>query len=170
MPVTFMTDEHMAALAAKCSKKSNPAMPHFPVASPSKTENQNASHTVTPPPNGATTQANKNDGKKDDSKSSIVTPQPGSSKSAKQPSKQALAMHRKWQEAAEAMGGPGTRIVVNKKDAKKIIFDLLFDAFRPMNITQVFTVGQLPNPHVTAQQQIASLVSHPNRSFAVQTK
>jgi len=48
-----------------------------------------------------------------------------------------MAIHRKWQAAAEQMGGPDARIVVDKKAAKKLVFDLLYDAFCPMNITQI---------------------------------
>ena len=47
-------------------------------------------------------------------------------------------MHRKWQEAATAAGGPDARIVVSKPEGKKLIYDLLFDAFRPMNINQIY--------------------------------
>jgi hypothetical protein len=46
-----------------------------------------------------------------------------------------MAIHNKWQIAATAMGGPEARIVVDKKAAKKLIVDLLYDAFCPMNIT-----------------------------------
>jgi hypothetical protein len=58
----------------------------------------------------------------------------------KSASKAALAMHRQWQQQAEAVGGPSARIVVQKVKAKKLIFDLLHDAFLPMNITQIHKV------------------------------
>ena len=61
----------------------------------------------------------------------------------KAPSKQALAMHRKWQEAAEEMGGPDARIVVSKPAAKTLIYNQLHDAFAPMNITQIHKVRGL---------------------------
>jgi len=57
---------------------------------------------------------------------------------ARAPSKEALAIHRKWQAEAEKQGGPDARIVVSKPAAKKIIFDMLHDAFRPMNITEIY--------------------------------
>ena len=47
-------------------------------------------------------------------------------------------MLKKWQEAATSMGGG--KIVVAKGEAKKIVFDMLSDAFRPMNITEIFNV------------------------------
>lgn len=111
----------MSLLATKCSKNCHAAMPRFQ-SSPSK---KDPALTNTCPPG---TQ---------DAAASIVTPQPVK---PKQPSKQALEMHRKWQEAAEAFGGPGTRIVVNKDEAKSIIFNKMYDAFCPMNITEIFKV------------------------------
>jgi hypothetical protein len=142
-----MTQEHKDALISKCSRKKDVPMPHFATVSPSKEcENKLVSHAITPLPhdmNTATTQmaGNKNG-------NATVTPCPAvdlavtkapASVSSK-PSKQALAVHRKWQEAAEAVGGPQARIVVSKAAAKKIIFDFLNDAFRPMNITQIHKV------------------------------
>ena len=68
------------------------------------------------------------------SKSSLVTPPP-----SKTPSASALAMHRKWQLAAEtaAGGNKDVRIVVSKPVAKNLIYDLLFDTFSVMNITNI---------------------------------
>ena len=56
------------------------------------------------------------------------------------PSKAQLEIHRKWQAAAEAAGGQSARIVIHKVVAKKLIFDFLFDAFCPMNITEIHKV------------------------------
>ena len=58
----------------------------------------------------------------------------------KSTSKAALDMHKKWQQQAESMGGPNARIVVEKAKAKALIFDMLHDAFKPMNITQIHSV------------------------------
>ena len=104
-------------------------MPVFPASHGEDTpKNDNVSHTdITP----KTTQNDSNGDAK-----TIGGQQPV----AKAPSKQALALHRKWQEAAEAMGGPDARIVVSKPTAKKLIFDLLHDAFRPLNITHIHKV------------------------------
>jgi hypothetical protein len=109
--------------------------------------------TITPPPGHnravASTQSNivvgaiKAGGKGKKS----VTPAPEGPKDKekaskpKQPSKEALAIHRKWQVEAEKMGGPENKIVVSKPAAKKLIFDMLHDAFRPMNITEVYQVS-----------------------------
>jgi hypothetical protein len=143
LPIDSMTQEHKDALISKCSRKKDVPMPHF-AASPSKEyENKLVSHTIiTPLRNDTVTQtAGKKNGK------STVTPSPAAGVAAakapaaiSKPSKQALEYHRKWQEAAEAMGGPQARIVVAKGAAKKIIFDFLNDAFRPMNITQIYKV------------------------------
>ena len=61
-------------------------------------------------------------------------------------SAQTLAMHKKWQDAATDMGGG--KIVINKTEAKKVIFDMLHDAFCPMNITQIHSSlkGVIPSP------------------------
>ena len=72
------------------------------------------------------------------------------------PSKQMLETHRKWQEAAEAMGGPGSRIVVSKPEAKKLIYEELYDEFRPMNITDIYKVS-LINRFIIAMQTFANL-------------
>jgi hypothetical protein len=142
LPIDSMTQEHKDALISKCSRKKDVPMPHF-AASPSKEyENKLVSHTITPLRNDMSTQpAGKKNGK------ATVTPSPAVGLAAakapaasNKPSKQALEYHRKWQEAAEAMGGPQARIVVAKGPAKKIIFDFLNDAFRPMNITQIYKV------------------------------
>mmetsp|Transcript_12690 Transcript_12690/g.28124 ORF Transcript_12690/g.28124 Transcript_12690/m.28124 type:complete len:477 (-) Transcript_12690:117-1547(-) len=52
------------------------------------------------------------------------------------PSAGTLALQKKWKETAEAMGG--TNIVLNKAEGKKIIFDMLHDSFRPMNLTEIY--------------------------------
>ena len=65
---------------------------------------------------------------------------------SKKLSAQTLAMHKKWQDAATDLGGG--KIIVNKTEAKKAIFDMLHDAFCPMNITQIHTSlkGVVPSP------------------------
>jgi hypothetical protein len=139
-----MTQEHKDALISKCSRKKDTRMPNF-AASPSKEcENKPVSHTVTPLPNHnhtATQAAGNKNG------NPTVTPCPAVGLAAAKapapitkPNKQSLEFHRKWQAAAEAMGGPDARIVVSKPVAKKIIFDFLNDAFRPMNITEIHKV------------------------------
>ena len=50
----------------------------------------------------------------------------------------ARAMHRKWQEAAERAGGKGAKVIVSKDLAKRAIFDMMRDSFRPMNINDIF--------------------------------
>lgn len=138
MPIREMSEDHAQTLISKCSKKKDIAMPvlpkHLPLISPTKVMDS-ASHTLfTPDPNQM--------GKKPK-----VTPSPAvasastKTKAKSKPSKQFLELHRKWQAAAEKAGGPSARIVVDKNDAKKLIFDLLYDKFRPMNITQVNTVS-----------------------------
>ena len=84
----------------------------------------------------ATKSKSKSGGKKKDSGS-------GGSKKL---SAQTLPMHKKWQDAATDLGGG--KIIINKTEAKKAIFDMLHDAFCPMNITQIHTSlkGVVPSP------------------------
>ncbi|KAL7572536.1 hypothetical protein ACA910_000359 [Epithemia clementina (nom. ined.)] len=140
LPIFFMTEEHMALMRTKCSKRKNIAMPCIkeqpPLTSPSA--NPTTSHTITPVPqqglSGAKAAVISN--AKTTRDVTPLEPKPKEKPAAK-PSKEALAMHRKWQEQAEALGGKDARIVVSKPEAKKLIFDLLHDAFQPMNITQI---------------------------------
>jgi hypothetical protein len=145
LPIKYMTEEHQKLLKRKCSKSKHVQMPIFPPAaatgavdsdSPVKQSNNGMSYltnTFTSPHPSGTSQTLDSKG------SCTVTPSPAAASSGN-PSKQAVEMHRKWIEAAEAMGGPGTRIVVSKAVAKKMILDLLNDAFAPMNITQIYKV------------------------------
>jgi hypothetical protein len=57
-----------------------------------------------------------------------------------------LAMHKRWQDAATDLGGG--KIVISKAEAKAVIFDMLHDAFCPMNITQIHSSlkGVIPSP------------------------
>eukprot|EP00594_Rhizosolenia_setigera_P008632 CAMPEP_0178967614 /NCGR_PEP_ID=MMETSP0789-20121207/17712_1 /TAXON_ID=3005 /ORGANISM="Rhizosolenia setigera, Strain CCMP 1694" /LENGTH=691 /DNA_ID=CAMNT_0020653283 /DNA_START=210 /DNA_END=2285 /DNA_ORIENTATION=+ len=116
---------------------------------------------VTPPPasketsttsSSSSTTTHKTKSKTHNNNKSAVTPSPTSilpnnemnnnnnkSKSkSKQPSATAIAMHRKWQEAAESMGGKNARIIVSKPAAKQLIFEFLKDQFKPMNITEIY--------------------------------
>jgi hypothetical protein len=134
LPFNSLTPDHMRVIAAKCSRKKNPAMPGFPseTASPS-TKEQSRANFVTPPPHSL---ANASQARAEvkGTNAAKITPPVG------KPSKGALAMHKTWQDAAEAMGGKDVRIVVGKPAAKKLIFDKLYDAFCPMNITQIYKV------------------------------
>jgi hypothetical protein len=137
LPFNSLTPDHMRVIAAKCSRKKNPAMPHFPSEATSPlTKEQSRANFVTPPPNSL---ANSSQARAEvkGTNAAKITPSVG------KPSKAALAMHKNWQDAAEAMGGKDARIVVSKPAAKKLIFDKLFDAFRPMNITQIYKVRLL---------------------------
>jgi hypothetical protein len=146
LPVSYMAKEHMDFLARKCSRQKTVDMPSFPMAaSPSSGGgNVNAfSHSlVTPLPDGLTQDDDDEEGC---SGAVAKAKKPPTQQHQLQPSKQALAMHQKWQEAAVAMGGKDARIVVSKPKAKKLIFDLLENAFRPMNITDIHRVrSQIP--------------------------
>ena len=138
LPIKSTSGEHMRALATKCSKKKFPGMPNFADESLSPTKASNsglATNTVTPPPNSVSGKQEALKGAK-----STVTPTPGR---PPQLTAGALKMHREWQKQAEKVGGPEARIIVSKPKAKSIIFDLLYDSFRPMNITQIHSVSTI---------------------------
>ena len=165
IPISHMTEEHRWLIADKCSAQDNPAMPNLPTSLMVTADGngKNVSSAITPPPahNRAfvENQSNvvvgmaghgggKGDGKKKKSKGG-VTPSPmppkgtakkpaAEKKKKKEPaglSKSALEKHRKWQAEADKQGGG--KIVVAKPDAKKKIFDVLYDEFQPMNINGI---------------------------------
>jgi len=159
-----MSIEHLDAIAELCTRQDKPKLPpqncdikkkssnlnHSKEndspsfigetsSSPSSLNTKKSTTNLTPPPRDTLTKCHS----KDQRKKSMVTPSPvppnGSSKS--RPSATALAMHRKWQDAAIKMGGKDARIIVSKPAAKKIILELLSDSFKPMNITDIYHVS-----------------------------
>jgi hypothetical protein len=125
LPVKSMTMDHRNAIASKCSRSKAPAMPQF----------LDPSANLTPLPNSLCDSEQAKLG-------SHVTPSPAVVVAAK-PSAAALAAHKKWQDEAEALNGPGARLVVGKPEAKKLIFDVLHDAFRPMTMADIHKVSTL---------------------------
>jgi hypothetical protein len=135
-----MSPEHMAALVDKCSKYKTVPMPKF-MRNHDKTVGCTENDGMHSPQQGMATKS-LNEGM------AVVTPcadnlQPSVKAVVPKPSKQMLETHRKWQEMAESMGGVGARIVVSKPEAKKLIYDELYDSFRPMNITDIYKVRSL---------------------------
>lgn len=165
LPIDHMTEEHRQLIADKCSADGeNAAMPNVPT-SLLATAGGNGASAITPIPahNRAIADGQNNvvvamaggggkGGKGKKKKNGGVTPSPMPPKGAaakdaakkqatkQQPtklSKSAMESHRKWQAEAEKQGGPNAKIVVNKPDAKKLIFDKLHDEFAPSNINGV---------------------------------
>lgn len=142
LPITHMTADHKRVIAEKCSSQKAPSFPDIPnghEASPpreSGDDKSSMSHTITPLQSSNMTQARKK------GMESTVTPSPAVATAARptQQSKNLLKAHRKWQEQAEAMGGKNARIIVSMPAARKLIFDMLHDAFCPMNITEIHKV------------------------------
>ena len=172
LPLEHMEPKHLQVLTSKCSKQKNPTMPSFPSLPTSPSQKQSKTHAnfVTPPPNslvGKVPQASDAVA----GKAAKITPNTSSSANPKpnKPSAGALAMHKKWQEEAEARGGKDARIVVKKPEAKKIIFDFLFDEFCPMNITQVYEglKATVPKPILNACLQDMALDKHDDKSLFV---
>lgn len=159
IPVKFLTEEHREVMSEMCTGRYSPEMPNIPTNDPSKVTSPQSHQATTKLTTldktdlDTTTQSNVN-------QVSAVTPPPGQRRQSlattasstatgtttkkvtpipSKPSNQALAMHKKWQESAKALGGE--RIVVSKPEAKKLILELLKDSFKPMNITDIFKVS-----------------------------
>lgn len=160
IPISHMDREHKHLIAKNCSRKRNPAMPTFP-SSPAagggvdddafSSRSKPKTNFVTPPRNSlATPKGNENDSSVlgANSKTALVkqiTPHTGGGVSAAMAGKptasaSALATHKKWQEEAERLGSKDSRIIIDRKVAKKVIFDTLHDLFRPTNITDLYKV------------------------------
>lgn len=73
-------------------------------------------------------------------------------------SKSSKSIHKKWQMEAEAKGGKGAKVIVVQSEAKKVIFNLLKDSFRPMNITSIYEVRI---------KQLKILMDRPISSFSI---
>jgi len=152
LPIKTMSQMHKDTITKHCTRLESPSMPDLPEPKPSSPSKNIATaieaskyHTVTPPPSkGVGKTAGKSSSitahAKNDKQKTMVTPSPAPLPRPAQPSAAALAMHRKWQAEAEKLGGPNVRIVVNKLEAKKLIFDTLHESFRPMNITEIYKV------------------------------
>jgi hypothetical protein len=142
LPIDYMSPEHMATLVGKCSKYKTVPMPDFssiPEGKMGRKDYEGSQAFILASPQQGMTRQISREG------TAVVTPRtvdgPSTTKgSAPKPSKQMLETHRKWQEMAELMGGIGARIVVSKHEAKKLIYDELFDSFCPMNITDIYKV------------------------------
>ena len=50
--------------------------------------------------------------------------------------KKMLAQHEQWSRDAVMMGGPDNKIVVGHPEAKKLIFDTLYDAMGPIPVAE----------------------------------
>lgn len=149
-----MTQEHKDFLLSKCSLYHDNSMPEFSETSPAKGTNAAAiddhSNTlITPPPNGVLAKPQKKGGKAGGDgggKSSKITPGPttqkkGAAAAAGKPNKQTQALHAKWQAEAVELAGPGARIIVDAGVAKEMVFKFLYDAFRPMSVTEIYRVS-----------------------------
>ncbi len=126
LPVNYMEPKHIRVMALKCSSRKNPRMPVFSSSSPEGKVEPIANFVTPPPPSKENTLL---------LNTKEIGPPPKVAGKAK-----AIEVHKKWLEAAQAMGGKDARIVVSKPAAKKMIFDFLYDSFQPMNITQIFQV------------------------------
>ena len=153
-----MTQEHKDVLLARCSKDKNVPMPVFNEQTPAKGTRPDTTSTMTLASNAASScivtpvplvhstsllQQNAAPGTKS------ITPSPALASAAatkkataqKQPTKAEIEMMSKWKAAAKKRGGAD--IVLQRTAAKKLIYDLLYDAFCPMNITQIYEVRRV---------------------------
>ncbi len=155
LPIDLLTEENRRLIAEKCSEHDDPTLPILPTSmsllSTIDTAGNKMGLSITPPPSHENAVA--------EGKSNVVigavhckskktkggvtpSPMPPSSKKPegdkpKVMSKSAIEAHRKWQTEAERLGGPNARVVVSKPEAKKLIFDKLYNEFVPMNIDGV---------------------------------
>ena len=153
-----MTLEHINAISECCTRQDKPALPPKKSNVPKIEEDVKTSSKVvsmkgeidvrnTTPPS-KTKSVNHLDNNSQLNRETIITPSPqinginSNNRAKTKPSASAIAIHRKWQAAAEKMGGKDARIVVSKPVAKQLILELLTDSFRPMNITNIFQVSQ----------------------------
>jgi hypothetical protein len=159
LPLKYITQEHKDTLIAKCSKYKDCSFPVFEEKSPSKdvkatlpSQSSIPATAITPLSSAATSIEKRlenpdlahNTVTPNHNEMNVEAPNLASKKATAgvtKPNKAQLEIHRKWQAAAEELGGPGVRIVLQKPAAKKMIFDFLFDAFRPMNITEIHKVS-----------------------------
>lgn len=56
-------------------------------------------------------------------------------------SKASLNIQKKWQDVATKLGGG--KVILKKQDAERIIYNLMKDSFRPMNITMIHEVRNI---------------------------
>jgi len=56
-------------------------------------------------------------------------------------SKSSISIRKKWQEEAIKKGGKDAKIIISQAQAQPIVFNLLRDSFRPMNITTIYEVS-----------------------------
>lgn len=141
-PATYQ--EHLQLMKTKCSRQRNPCLPTLPstflnsavpddddddddTKDPKPLPSDTISHFVTPPSKPLRSAVESSTMPLQESEPVNVTAK-------------ALAVHKKWQEQAEAMGGKGAKIVVSTEKAKKIIYEALKEEYRPMNFNDIYKV------------------------------
>jgi hypothetical protein len=139
-----MTHDHKRTLIENCSKYKDTAMPSFDFSPTKDCSNRTklSTNTITPPPVSGILghqqeQSMGTYGTVTPNTDHLTVEGKKKTYTESKPSKAQLEIHRKWQAAAEAAGGQSARIILHKGAAKKMIFDFLFDSFRPMNITEI---------------------------------
>jgi hypothetical protein len=159
LPISHMDESHMQFVANKCSRKRAPAMPSFTTPPPSgacdggksttSPRSKPNTHFVTPPQNslaavkGGATESIVVGAKNPATSAKHITPVAGGAAAAPKIGKasaNALATHKKWQKEAELMGSKDSRIIIDRKVAKKVVLDALHDSFRPTNINDLYQV------------------------------
>ena len=155
-PVDFLAAQHRHAIIEHCSKNEKAQeWPDFLPDKPSEETTKSSAkignnknintQALTPVPHSHQARGGKGKGK------SLVTPSPHplsnkpppKAATKKKPSKALMATHQKWQKEAEAVGGKGVKIIVDKAAAKQKIYDFSFDSFQPKTVTDFYTVSVL---------------------------
>ena len=58
-------------------------------------------------------------------------------------SKSSMYIQKKWEDAAKKMGGSYAKIIIVMTLAKPLIYKVLLDSYRPMNVTDVYKVREI---------------------------
>lgn len=81
----------------------------------------------------------------------VVTERDVSMPCSKVSDKKAMEMHKKWLKQAQAFD-PNAKLILDMEKAKKLILDVLYDAFAPMNITQIHKVRGLLGRYIVGRR------------------
>jgi hypothetical protein len=111
---------------------------------------------LTPPPSLQVTNSKKN--------APTVTPCEVPCKKATHEKKKAVSAtaqkaHAKWLAEAQKIGGPNAKLVLDRPEVKRLVFDVLHDAFGPKNVNDIYEVRPVaPLPWTLSAKIVAAVV------------
>ena len=151
---TSLDPRHLQFMEQKCSKKRKPSMPSFKSSGKGTNSSvgKNKTNMVTPTNNSLASVKG--------STVSQVTTAPKLSSN-----KTLMDAHKRWEKDMEAAGGKGLTLIINTNEAKKVVYDMLKDAYRPMNFNDIYHFFKGSIPKVSGSKIIVmSLISQPYKS------